>query len=108
VNDSLASGVAGLAFLVCVICFILVVIKMFQRGAVGMAIACVVLSMCCGLGGLVAFVYGWTKARQWDMSNLMTVWSVAVAINVVVAGVNPAPYRLVQERIYVIEGQPVR
>jgi hypothetical protein len=106
VNDTLASVVVGLAFLVNFICFILVLIQMFQHGAKGMAIACIVLSLCCGLGSLVAFVYGWMKARQWNISNLMTVWTIAVVIQVVAGSINPAPYRIVQERIYVVQPAP--
>jgi len=100
-GDSLATIVIGLATLVSFICFILVVIQMFQRGAKGMAIVCIVFSLCCGLGGLIAFVYGWVKAREWDMTNLMTVWTVAFAINVVAGTLNPAPFRLLQETMHI-------
>jgi hypothetical protein len=43
------------------------------------------------------------KARQWNISNLMTVWTVAVAIQVWAGSINPASYRIVQERIYVVQ-----
>src|SRR5262245_35504128 len=97
-NDTLAGLVVGLASLVSFICFIVVLIQMFQHGATGMGIACIALTLCCGLGGLITFVYGWVKARDWNMVNLMTVWTVAFAINVVAGIVNPAPLRFVRQQ----------
>jgi hypothetical protein len=99
-NDTLAGLVAGLASLVSLICFIVVLIQMFQHGATGVGITCIALTLCCGLGGLITFIYGWTKARDWKMVNLMTVWTVAFAINVVAGIVNPAPLRLVRETLH--------
>jgi len=99
-NDTLANLVVGLASLVSLICFILVLIQMFQRGATGMGIACIVLGFCCGLGGLIAFVYGWTKARPWNMNNLMTVWTVAAVIDVVAGIMNPAPIWIVRDTLH--------
>src|SRR5690242_10501235 len=55
-------GIGGLGALVC---FILVVVQMFQRGQTGLGVACIVLLFCCGIGNLVAFVYGWMRHREW-------------------------------------------
>jgi hypothetical protein len=106
-DDTSASIVVGLASLVSFICFVMVIIRMFQHGAAGVAIACIGLSLCCGLGGLIAFIYGWTKARQWNISNLMTAWTVAFAIDVVAGIVNPAPFRQVREMLR-FEARPDR
>jgi hypothetical protein len=106
-DDTLAGIIVGLATLVSFICFVLVLIQMFQRGTTGMAIACIVLSLCCGLGGLVAFIYGWAKARDWNIGNLMTAWTVAFAIDVVAGSVNPAPFRQVREMLR-FEARPDR
>ena len=73
---------------------------MFQRGATGLGVVCIVLSLCCGLGALIAFVYGWTKARDWKTVNVMTVWTVAFVIDVVAGVVNPAPVRLVRDMLH--------
>ena len=98
-NDTLATIVVGLASLVSLACFILVLIQMFQRGASGMGIACIGLTLCCGLGGLIAFIYGWAKARDWNIVKLMTVWTVAFAIDVMAGTINPAPFRPVREML---------
>ena len=47
----------GLLAIGSLVCFILVIIKMFQVGEQTMGIVCLVLILCC-IGGLVAFVYG--------------------------------------------------
>jgi hypothetical protein len=99
-NDTLATTLVGLSTLVSFICFVLVIVQMFQRGASGMGIACLLLTLCCGIGGLVTFVYGWMKAREWNMVNLMTVWTVAFAIDLVAGAVNPAPFRPLREMLH--------
>jgi hypothetical protein len=96
-NDVAITGVGGVAILVSIVCFVLVLIQMFQRGKAGLAIACIVLSLCCGLGGLIAFIYGWTKAREWNINNLMTVWTVAVVVNALAGVLNPAPFVMIRE-----------
>jgi hypothetical protein len=100
-NDTLTTLVVGLASLVSFICFILVLIQMFRRGATGMAIACLALTLCCGLGGLITFIYGWAKAREWNMFNLMTVWTAAFAVDLVAGIANPAPFRPLREMLHV-------
>jgi hypothetical protein len=63
--------VAGLGSLVC---FIMVIIKMFQEDATAVAIVSLLLLLC-GIGALVAFVYGWIKAGQWGLTNVMLIWT---------------------------------
>src|SRR5438128_12652665 len=99
-SDTLAGVVVGLASLVSLICFILVLIQMFQRGQTGMGIACIGLSLCCGVGGLITFIYGWVKARDWNMVTLMTIWTVAFAVDALAGILNPAPFRFVREMLH--------
>ena|SRR5579863_7228871 len=92
-NDNLTGAVLTLASLANFVCFVLVLIQMFQRGTSGLGITCIVLAVCCGLGGLVAFIYGWLKAREWNINTLMTVWTVALAILIVAGTANPVIIR---------------
>ena len=94
-NDALASLIVGVSSLVCFICYVLLLIQMFQRGMVGLGIAFIALTVCCGLGMLIGLIYGWTKARVWNLNNLMTVWTVAFAIDLVAGIINPSPFRFV-------------
>jgi hypothetical protein len=72
--------VLGLAQL---ICFVLVVVEMFKRGETGIGIACVVLFFCTGIGGLIAFVYGWIKASPWGLKTVMLIWTGCFVLNCV-------------------------
>jgi hypothetical protein len=73
--------VAGIGSLVC---FVLVLIQMFQRGQTGLGIACIVLLCVCGIGGLVAFVYGWINVKAWNIQNVMLAWTACIAVGIVV------------------------
>jgi hypothetical protein len=56
------------------ICFILVIVKMFQHGDTTPAILSLVLILC-GIGPLIAFVYGWIKAGAYGIQNIMIGWT---------------------------------
>ena len=75
--------VAGIASLVC---FILVLVKMFQDGQTGLGVVCIVLTFCIGVGPLIAFIVGWINAQKWNIRNVMLVWTIAVVLNFVSAG----------------------
>jgi hypothetical protein len=34
-----------------------------------------VLLFCCGIGGLIVFIYGWMNAKQWGIQNIMVIWT---------------------------------
>lgn len=53
----------GALSLVALVCWILVLIEMFKRGATTPAILSIVLIIC-GIGPLIAFVYGWMRQRM--------------------------------------------
>ena len=98
-NDALAATLVWIASPASLICFILALIQMFQRGDTGIGIACIALTLCCGLGGLITFVYGWFKARQWNIVNLMTLWTIAFAIDVLAVVLNPTLSRILFGRV---------
>lgn len=62
------------------VCFVLMLIEMFRRGHTGLAIVCIILAWFCGIGGLIAFVYGWSKAQEWNIQNLMTWWTTFLVV----------------------------
>jgi hypothetical protein len=85
-------GIQGLAGLASLVCFILVVVAMFQRNQTTLGIVCIVLVFC-GIGGLIAFVYGWMKANEWNLKNVMIIWTIAIVIGIIggVGGVVMTP-----------------
>jgi hypothetical protein len=65
------------------VCYVLVLVQMFQHGKTGLGIACIVLLFCCGIGYLIAFVYGWMNAKQWNIQNIMMAWTALFAGSIV-------------------------
>ncbi len=71
------------------VCFIMVIIKMFQNDATTVAIVSLLLLLC-GIGALVAFVYGWIKAGEWGLTNVMLAWTACFIGGLVLAGAQVA------------------
>ncbi len=78
---NLIGGLCGIGSL---ICFILVLVKMFQDKQTGLAIACILLVLLCGIGALIGFVYGWINAAKWRIQNVMLAWTACIVVGVVV------------------------
>ena len=76
---SLLAIAAGIGSLVC---FIMVVIQMFQHGQTGLGIVCALLFWC--IGPLIAFIYGWIKAGEWNIQNIMIAWTACIVIAILV------------------------
>ena len=79
--------IGGICGIVSLVCYILVIVQMFQRGKTGMGIACLLLLLLCGLGGLIAFIYGWMKANEWRITNIMSVWTGCIIVSLLCNGV---------------------
>ena len=67
-------GVASL------VCFVLVLIKMFQHNQTALGITCIVLIFVCGIGGLVAFIMGWVNVKAWKIDKVMIAWTVSIVV----------------------------
>jgi hypothetical protein len=66
------------------VCFIMVLIQMFQRGKTGLGIACIILAFFCGIGALIAFIYGWMNATEWGIKNVMLAWTACIVVGILV------------------------
>jgi hypothetical protein len=73
---------SGIGFVGSLVCFLIVIVKMFQKGSTGMAILCLLLVLCC-FGGLIAFILGWVKNKEWDIRTVMLVWTVCIIFGIV-------------------------
>ena len=69
--------------LVGLVCFVLVLVEMFKRQQNGFAIACIVLTFCSGLGPLIALIYGWMKATEWNIKKIMLAWTACIVVQLV-------------------------
>jgi ABC-type uncharacterized transport system permease subunit len=85
----LGSTLQAAAFLGSVICFILVVVKMFQNNHTVLGIVCIVLACCFLLGFLIAYVYGWMKSGQWNLRNVMLIWTVCIIVGLLGGYLSP-------------------
>jgi hypothetical protein len=79
------------------ICYVLFIVQMFQRGATTPAIIFLVLLLCCGVGGLLAFIYGWIKNKEWGITNLMTIWTVCLVLLIIGSVLAPSTYSQFQQ-----------
>ncbi len=72
---TLMSVLAVAAAVVSLVCWIMVLIKIFKDN-VGLGI----LGIVCNL---FAFIYGWVKVKEYNIKNVMLAWTVAYVIFVI-------------------------
>jgi hypothetical protein len=63
----------GLANLVL---FIIVLVKLFQEKGVGHGILGIICS-------LYTFIWGWTKHKELQITNIMAAWSVLIVVSII-------------------------
>jgi len=61
------------------VCLVLVIINMFQNGKTGLGIATVVLTFLCGIGSLIAFVWGWMNMG----GKVMITWTALTILGII-------------------------
>ena len=75
-------GILGLVlWLGCLICFIMVLIKLFQENGVLHGI----LGLICGL---YTFIWGWINAGRLNIKNIMMIWSLLIILSIIVNVMN--------------------
>ena len=57
------------------VCHILICVKMIQAGQTGLGVACLIVWLCCGIGFFITLIYGWVKAKPWNITTLMIVYT---------------------------------
>jgi len=70
--------ISYLAGIVCLICWILVLIKMFPAEGPLKGI----LAIICGL---YAFIWGWMNAAKFNLRNIMLAWTIAIIVSVIMS-----------------------
>jgi len=80
----------GVVNLVALVCFILVVVKMFQTGQTGLGVL-TIITIFCGIGGLIALIWGWSKAQQLNFVPVMVVYTACILIGIVLYFTFPIP-----------------
>jgi ABC-type antimicrobial peptide transport system permease subunit len=67
--------VSYLAAIACLICWIMVLIKMFPAEGTLKGI----LAIICGL---YAFIWGWMNATKFNLKNIMLIWTIALIVSI--------------------------
>jgi hypothetical protein len=96
--DTLGTILAGVGGLLMLVCHIVVILKMFQKGETGLAIVAIVLTFCGGLGLLLTLIYGWFKAAQWNIRNIMIAYTIGWVLGIAGNAMNPGHVRDIQGR----------
>ncbi len=97
--ETLGSILAIIGGLISLVCYIMVIVKMFQHGQTGLAIACILLLCVCGIGALIAFVYGWMKSGEWNIKNVMIAWTVGIVLDIAGNAMNPSQFTKIQSQV---------
>ena len=79
--------IAVVLHIVSILCYLFVIYQMFTNAESIIAIVCLVGLCLFGLGGIIAFVYGWIKAQEWEIVPVMAIWSGCVAAQILVIGI---------------------
>jgi len=61
------------------VCLIIVIKSMFDNGSSGLGIATIILTLVCGIGSLIAFVWGWMNVG----GKVMIVWTVLTVAGII-------------------------
>jgi len=81
-------GILGMVvWLGCIICLIMVVIKMFQDAGPLHGI----LGIICGL---YAFIWGWINSDRLGLRNIMLIWTLLIVVSIVLGYLNGFSYSL--------------
>jgi hypothetical protein len=61
------------------VCLVIVIMNMFQNGHTGLGITSIVLTLVCGIGSLIAFVWGWMNMG----GRVMIAWTILIIASVI-------------------------
>jgi hypothetical protein len=95
--DTLVYLFSAVAWLASMVCFILIVIRMFQEGSLVVALLTIALAFCFGIGWIVALIWGWQRADTPGFRNLMTLYTVLILLSLLgvlgghLSGIAPLP-----------------
>ena len=61
------------------VCLIIVIVNMFQNGKTGLGIATIILTLLCGIGSLIAFIWGWMNVG----GKVMIAWTILTVAGII-------------------------
>jgi hypothetical protein len=79
-------GIGGLFGIAAFVCFVLIVIKMFQNNQTGLGIGSIIGVFICGIGYLLALIFGWKNKNAWGLQTVMPIYTVCFILSMVLGG----------------------
>ena len=61
------------------VCLIIVIVNMFENGKTGLGIATIILTFLCGIGSLIAFIWGWMNVG----GKVMIAWTILTVAGII-------------------------
>ena len=61
------------------VCLIIIIKNMFDNGSSGLGIATIILTLVCGIGSLIAFVWGWMNVG----GKVMIAWTILTIAGII-------------------------
>jgi Ca2+/Na+ antiporter len=80
--DLILQIVSAVAGLVSLVCFVLVVVKMFQNKQTGLGVASII-GLFCIFGYFIALFVGWKNRAAWQLEKVMPVFTIAFLLSLV-------------------------
>lgn len=77
------NGLVGLGIL---ICYIVVLIKLFKNGQSGWGMMSLIGLIFCGIGLIVAFIGGWLHSKEIEAKQVMVIWTILAVLNFILTG----------------------
>jgi hypothetical protein len=65
------------------VCWILVLVQIFKRQHIALGVVGIIC-------GIVAFIYGWIKSREWGIMNIMLAWTACLVLQILFGALSGA------------------
>lgn len=79
-------GIGMILMLVAFVCCILVIVKMFQNNQTGLGIGTIVGMFVCGIGYILALIFGWKNKEAWKLEKVMPIFTISLILGLVLYG----------------------
>ena len=79
-------GIGMILMLVAFVCCILVIVKMFQNNQTGLGIGTIVGLFVCGIGYILALIFGWKNKEAWKLEKVMPIFTISLILGLVLYG----------------------
>ena len=84
--------VGGIFYLIAFVTGIMIALQMIKHDQQGLGIATIILMFCTGIGLIIALVFGWMKANEWGIKNLVMLYTVSLVLGIVLGSAGYAMY----------------